>query len=89
MNYGIAGTGHHYTLVSRSNRASNQAKLMLSQHSGIIVSGEARGITTACLLAWAVKGKARFVLLGRTILDSSLDSYNEQIMPTSLLLSKA
>jgi NADP-dependent 3-hydroxy acid dehydrogenase YdfG len=35
-----------------------------------VISGGARGVTSACAVAWAARSKARFVLLGRTPLES-------------------
>ncbi len=32
----------------------------------VVISGGARGVTSACAIAWAARSKARFVLLGRT-----------------------
>jgi acyl transferase domain-containing protein/NADP-dependent 3-hydroxy acid dehydrogenase YdfG len=36
----------------------------------VVISGGARGVTSACAIAWAARSKARFVLLGRTPLES-------------------
>jgi acyl transferase domain-containing protein/NADP-dependent 3-hydroxy acid dehydrogenase YdfG len=35
----------------------------------VVISGGARGVTSACAIAWAARSKARFVLLGRTPLE--------------------
>ena len=35
----------------------------------VLVSGGARGVTAACIAAWSRQCKARFVLLGRTVLS--------------------
>jgi acyl carrier protein len=40
----------------------------------VVVSGGARGVTAACLLAWAGRVRARFVLLGRTALAAEPDA---------------
>lgn len=57
--------GGRYTLksVARAVRPSVSA---IDAGDVVVVSGGARGVTAACIVEWAKRCKARFVLLGRT-----------------------
>ena len=71
---GLGGNGQRYGLTLQAPPIPKLVKLALPKNPVIVVSGGARGITAACLQAWSKKIKARFVLLGRTVLDPVEDT---------------
>ncbi len=60
--------GGRYTLASVARSVVADAPL-IADGDVVLVSGGARGVTAACLLEWAKRARARFVLLGRTALS--------------------
>jgi len=69
----LSATGQRRTLRSFAEAAEPTAPVIGPQDV-IVVSGGARGVTAACVRAWAADCGARFVLLGRTPLDPEPDA---------------
>ena len=57
--------------------ASEQGQLPVGPDSVLVVSGGARGVTSACLLELAKAAHPRFALLGRTDFDEKQDESSE------------
>ncbi|MCH9769338.1 MAG: SDR family NAD(P)-dependent oxidoreductase, partial [Gammaproteobacteria bacterium] len=56
-----------------TNTDAKPKKIALKKNSVILASGGARGITALCLIELAKQNNYRFILLGRTALNSSLE----------------
>ncbi len=63
----LPNDGARYTLCSVARDVAPMAPVLVDGDV-VVVSGGARGVTAACLLALAGRVRARFVLLGRTAL---------------------
>src|SRR5690606_15322334 len=63
----LAGDGSRWTLRSVAE-AAQPGTPAIADGDVVVVSGGARGVTAACVIAWARRCPARFVLLGRTAL---------------------
>ena len=61
----LPAVGGRYSLRSVA-RSVDASAPVINDGDVIVVSGGARGVTAACLQAWAGRVRARFVLLGRT-----------------------
>ncbi len=68
--------GQRFILTARSatHQGADVAALPLDEESVILVTGGARGITAHIAIAMAQRAKSRFILLGRTELDTSNES---------------
>ncbi len=64
----LPADGRRLTLRSVARQADAVAPV-IDDGDVVVVSGGARGVTAACLQAWAGRVQARFVLLGRTVLQ--------------------
>lgn len=83
---GWLANGRRITLRTVKKSVKRET-LCVDKHAVILVSGGARGVTAACLIALAKQIKARFVLLGRTeIIDES--DFSQQYF-TEMELRKA
>ena len=63
----LPAAGGRYTLASVARSVVADAPL-IAEGEVVLVSGGARGVTAACIVEWAKRVRARFVLLGRTAL---------------------
>ncbi|MEO8000688.1 MAG: SDR family oxidoreductase, partial [Arenimonas sp.] len=63
----LPADGARYTLRSISESVTKGQPVILAGDV-VLVSGGARGVTSACIIEWAKTCAARFVLLGRTAL---------------------
>ncbi len=63
----LPAAGGRFTLRS-VKRDVEPGEPVIGPGDVVVVSGGARGVTSACLVEWARDSKARFVLLGRTAL---------------------
>ncbi|MFT5993587.1 MAG: hypothetical protein ACI82G_002591 [Bradymonadia bacterium] len=65
LEVGLSASGDRVTLTS-FNVPVTASTPAIDEHDVIVVSGGARGVTAACMIAWAERTKAKFVMLGRT-----------------------
>jgi len=73
---GLSADGGRWTL-SDERVAAPSGEVILTDSDVVVVSGGARGVTAACVVALAKESKSRFVLLGRTALTDELSCYRE------------
>ncbi len=71
---GLSAAGDRRTVLSVPMDAEDDQGLaemtrIIDEGDVVVVSGGARGVTAACIIAWAEESRARFVLLGRTRLQ--------------------
>jgi len=66
---GLRADGVRNALVATESQ-THEGKISLSSDSVIVVSGGARGVTAACTIELAKQCKPKFILLGRTALES-------------------
>ncbi|MFV8749677.1 SDR family oxidoreductase [Nannocystaceae bacterium ST9] len=67
----LSAKGERRTLRSfASPLASASTSNPIGRGDVVVVSGGARGVTAACVIEWAARTQARFVLLGRTALEA-------------------
>ena len=69
---GLLADGRRISLTTEPIPAK-QAALPLQENALVLVTGGARGVTAACLIALAQKIKLRLVLLGRTALEEEAE----------------
>jgi NAD(P)-dependent dehydrogenase (short-subunit alcohol dehydrogenase family) len=69
MEVGLHVDGRRTTLQSKLDAARATREPSIDEHSVLVCSGGARGVTAATLLALAKQYKPRVVLLGRTAVD--------------------
>ena len=65
----LGADGARRTLISAAQPA-RPGESVIQPGEVVVVSGGARGVTAACIAAWAGQVKAQFVLLGRTELSA-------------------
>jgi hypothetical protein len=66
LEVGLAADGERRTLRSRAVPLAPGGDLPVGPADVVLVSGGARGVTACCVLEWARRTGARFVLLGRS-----------------------
>jgi acyl transferase domain-containing protein/acyl carrier protein len=70
LEVGLSAKGERRTLRSfLAPIPSATGESPIGRNDVVVVSGGARGVTAACVIEWAQRTKARFVLLGRTALE--------------------
>jgi acyl transferase domain-containing protein/NADP-dependent 3-hydroxy acid dehydrogenase YdfG len=86
LEVGLPSDGRRVTLVDRAV-TTTPGRFALSPNAVIVVSGGARGVTAACVLALARQHPLRFALLGRTPLDAEPSRF--QSCPDEATLQRA
>ena len=71
---GLSADGDRRTVLSVAVNTQDDQRLAemtptIDEGDVVVVSGGARGVTAACIIAWAEESRSRFVLLGRTQLQ--------------------
>jgi acyl carrier protein len=69
LDVGLAADGARSTLMLAETEAQASAPLKLDENSVVVVSGGARGVTAACVIALAHARRCKIVLLGRSPLN--------------------